>query len=277
VDAVLVALPADEGKKAEELKRAAGLLFGRGFKVFPEFTYHNETQLSNSWSNNATLLIEGGDFAVDEWLQGASKVRPLMQAFQKLGILSDALTGNDLASPDVAQLPVLSLPDDRWVGIKIPDGYEVPDDNLSMVIQRPVGHITTGLQAGFLIDEWTEMIPDLEHTTGLAMHFDQPNTEAPQSLLMAVSPDLTGQWDWDDLMDTLCETLDLAKSRAVEPDHFKDSFLGQVLPTIFAAVSGNGTTPSLDFARNIAPVGSGHVGPIDLKEFIEIDIPDASE
>ena len=58
----------------------------------------------------------------------------------------------------------------------------------------------------------------------------------PQSLLLAVTPKITGKWDWDDLIYTMIDTLDLAKNRAVEPDHLENSVFGQVLPAVISEV-----------------------------------------
>ena len=35
---------------------------------------------------------------------------------------------------------------------------------------------------GLLLDEWSEIIPGTDVQTGLTLHHDRPNTEAPQSM-----------------------------------------------------------------------------------------------
>ena len=62
-------------------------------------------------------------------------------------------------------------------------------------------------QCGLLLDEWTEVIPGKEETTGITFHYDRPNSEPPQVLLLAVSPALKGGWQWNDLIDTLREVM----------------------------------------------------------------------
>jgi hypothetical protein len=52
-------------------------------------------------------------------------------------------------------------------------------------------------------------------------------------------------------MDTLSETLEWAKKRAVDPDLLNDSIYPQVLPAVYAAISASDETPTLDFGRNI--------------------------
>ena len=72
-----------------------------------------------------------------------------------------------------------------------------------------------------LIDDWTEDIPTARETTGIAFRYNQPNAMPPQALLLTVTPNETGSWDWDDLVGTLNDTLRRAKRRAVEPDQLE--------------------------------------------------------
>jgi hypothetical protein len=52
----------------------------------------------------------------------------------------------------------------------------------------------------------------------LTFHFDQPNSAAPQSMLLAVSSDRRETWDLDSLATVLRDTIDLAQLRAASPD-----------------------------------------------------------
>ena len=54
-----------------------------------------------------------------------------------------------------------------------------------------------------LLDDWTEEIPTASETTGISFRFNQPNAAPPQTLLLAVTPEETGSWDWDDLVGIL--------------------------------------------------------------------------
>ena len=109
---------------------------------------------------------------------------------------------------------------------------------------------SAALFCGVLIDEWTEVIPTTEETTGLTFHYDRPNTEPPQTLLLATPSDFTGHWDWQDLVDTLRETLDLAKIRAVEPQHVDTTPYSNFLPAILSEVATKPITTTLNFAFN---------------------------
>ena len=86
-----------------------------------------------------------------------------------------------------------------------------------------------------MIDEWNEVIPNRIETTGIAIHYNQPNTEPPQCLLLAVSPNVNGRWEWDDLVETVTDTFDRAKRRAVEPDFLRPTAYWQLLPAVLSS------------------------------------------
>ena len=87
------------------------------------------------------------------------------------------------------------------------------------------------------MDEWAEVLPARVETTGIAVHYDQPSSEPPQTLLLAVAPKLTGKWMWDDLVAILEDTLSRAKQRGVEPDLLSATPFAHLLPAILTAVT----------------------------------------
>lgn len=114
-----------------------------------------------------------------------------------------------------------------------------------------------GLQAGIVIDDWTETAPADQETTGVAFNFNRPNAVAPQALLVAVAPVLRGHWTWDDLVGSVHEALDLAKLRAVESDRLfgraltgpgTDGAYFQALPAILMEFT-QGRLVATDFAE----------------------------
>jgi hypothetical protein len=108
--------------------------------------------------------------------------------------------------------------------------------------------------AGLLVDEWVEVIPGEEETTGLVFHFDAPGTQPPQALLLAVPPDESRPWDLADLADAVLDTLELARLRAVDPDALA-AVVGpsDLLPAIYLARNPAGDTVSTDFTQAGAP------------------------
>ena len=94
------------------------------------------------------------------------------------------------------------------------------------------------------------MIPGDEAVTGIAMHYDRPNAEAPQSLLLVTPATADGAWRWDDLVGALDETLDLAKKRAVEPAQVDATPYARFLPATVMAATLRGITIGTVLARN---------------------------
>ena len=95
--------------------------------------------------------------------------------------------------------------------------------------------------------------PGTTRDTGLTFHFDRPDNEPPQAMLLVTPATADGAWQWDDLVDALNETLDLAKKRAVEPaqldatpiralpaghDHGRRRCYGISIATALAATNG---------------------------------------
>jgi hypothetical protein len=162
----------------------------------------------------------------------------------------------DAFEHESASLAAVQLPHEanaRWLALELAAGQEVAGDQLLLAMQFEAGYSgDSPAQSGLLLDEWVETIPNRDETTGLAFHFDRPNSEPPQSLLLAVTPQLAGGWQWEDLVDTLHETLELAKKRAVEPDALARTGYSQLLPALMTAVTRHLTTISLDFAMNVS-------------------------
>jgi len=72
-------------------------------------------------------------------------------------------------------------------------------------------------------------------------------------VLLAVTPEVTGHWTWDHLVDGILDTYSRARLRAVEPDQI--DALGLVttfLPAVISEFSTSKTNISLDYALNIA-------------------------
>jgi hypothetical protein len=107
------------------------------------------------------------------------------------------------------------------------------------VRQLPEDYDAAAPQAGLLIDEWNEVIPNRIETTGIAIHYNQPNTEPPQCVLLAVSPNVNGRWEWDDLVETVNDTFDRAKRRAVEPDLLRTTPYAQLLPAVLSSFTSH--------------------------------------
>lgn len=261
-------LPEDApvSRKAEVYREMAKHLFGKQFMVLPQYNLENfdaiKTQLKLHENGNGLLREAKSDFPMEEWLQSLGEVRQKMYATEMAHMLSDTL-GQDFPEAIPVQFPFEKHIDpsknDHWLGVEYPDSYRPNEDKLSLVLLN-AQQLTQGDAAspriGFIIDEWVEIIPETESTTGLTFHYDQPDATAPQSLLLAVTPQETGRWEWDDLVLTLVDTLNLAKSRAVEPDHLENTLFAQTLPAIMAEVVPPQLRSEMDNNNNRNPLGT---------------------
>jgi hypothetical protein len=146
----------------------------------------------------------------------------------------------------------LEFPEVKPEQLDDPDVFVPTGDFLSVVRQLPQDYDAAGAQAGLLIDEWNEVIPNKIETTGIAIHYNQPNTEPPQCILLAVSPNVNGRWEWDDLVETVIDTFDRAKRRAVEPDFLRTTAYAQLLPAVISSFTSHRFgTISTNFAAQV--------------------------
>jgi hypothetical protein len=141
------------------------------------------------------------------------------------------------------------LENDKWLGLEY-GKYEFETDKLLYSFHYPGSWDPAQSQAGLLLDDWVEVVPTEKETTGLALNYNTPNAEAPQTLLVAVAPNINENWKWNDLEAILNETLDNAKKRAVEPDMIDDSNYAQFLPATMVAVTRHLITISTNLAIN---------------------------
>ncbi|HEX5964632.1 MAG TPA: hypothetical protein VFY51_01825, partial [Pyrinomonadaceae bacterium] len=251
-------------QKADIYQSAGALVLGDSFRFVPTFEFKNlpELQSADEFSNEVAAdesllrftqsrlqaaavtsqINDWRDLAVEEWLEGAAAVRDRVRLIDAVNTYQEAFADAELS------FKPLQLPFDKkahWIAMEFPevtpeqlddeDSFVPAGDFLSVVRQLPSGYDASAPQSGLLIDEWNEVIPNRIETTGIAIHYNQPNTEPPQCLLMAVSPNVNGTWDWDDLVDTVIDTFDRAKRRAVEPDFLRQTAYWQLLPAILSS------------------------------------------
>ena len=100
---------------------------------------------------------------------------------------------------------------------------------------------------GLLLDEWTEVIPGARETTGIAFHYDRPNSEPPQAWLLALPAARSGTWSWDELLAAVNDTLDAAKRRAIEPAQVDTTAYSWFLPATMSAY----TFPEISISNNL--------------------------
>lgn len=211
-------------------------LFGKVFPVLPLYQSISQSEVAAQLALGAdqSLLRHAGPLAMNEWLQSVGRVRPRMNALELIDL---SLSVQD-RGVELSPVQFNYKPGDYWLGAEYPDSYQTIEDKLSVVLINPDRwrSAASQVQTGLVLDEWIEIIPGKEETTGIAINYDQPDATPPQAMLLAVTPVQTGKWEWEDLVFTLLDTLEMAKNRAVEPDHLDQSPLSHILPGILSEV-----------------------------------------
>jgi hypothetical protein len=194
----------------------------------------------------------GKKFPVDDWLYGLARVKEKLFHWENVLFLTEAL--GKTATPALTPFQLPYQPSDRWLALEFPPAYEMETEKLLYTAHFAKPFDKAALHAGVLIDEWTEVIPAKDEVTGVAFHYDQPNTEPPQAMVLLVPPQIEGAWKWEDIVGGVRETFDMARKRAVEPSQIDDGPYAQLLPATLMAV----TLHQVTIATNLAITNHVH-------------------
>lgn len=219
-------------------------LLGKDFPVLPVFN-GGAPEFRELWESLADqrALLGGSPLSANAVQRQMRQVRPALAG------LADGLEASELVLGKAVPLMAAQLPHRpgaRW--ISLPFGDTPPQRvKASLLVHargidpaRPPARIS-----GLYIDGWTEVIPDEVARTGVAIHYDAPAVRAPQSLLLAVHPETRpASWTPAILLDTITETLDLARIRAVRPQDLAP--LGMALPLLYLPENATGDVPAVN-------------------------------
>ena len=237
--------------QTKAFQAAAKAIFGDDFQTVPEFTV--STAQAAEWTNayNASAVsgslfsyLKGTlsiDFPVDEWMYGIARVRPVVGTWESSLMLAGAL---NIAAPPLTPIQLPYEADAPWIAMPYPDTYTIDSDRLLYTALYQPGFDAAARQCGLMLDEWTEVIPRDGRDTAVTFQYPRPDNEPPQSMLLVTSPRNQGNWQWDDLVAALNETLDLAKKRAVEPAQLDMTVYSRFLPATVTASTRSAITIS---------------------------------
>lgn len=243
---------ADASARLEALQTCAEALLGEGFLLVPTFTVPvpAATEWAQALAGVPTLLghLHGAGRAepVEDWVHSAARVRPAVRDLEQAGLVARA---HGLTEPELVpvQLPYTDGP---WLAMEFPPDTDVAGEHLLYTAVYPAEFDPMAPVCGLLVDEWTEVLPVDSATAGLAFHYDQPSSEAPQSLLL-VTPASGGRtWTWEDVRQAVPDTMRLARQRAVEPVHVGQGPAARFLPATISAITTRGISMSLLYALN---------------------------
>lgn len=248
-------------KKMEALQSAGNVLFGEEFVMVQYFQLpeHQGLEWQNSLGEQTELLDfqkTTDMFPVDTWFHGTARVREKMHHLENAYMLAEAFgrTPSDLIPtqfpfrkwvPDPESAPTVEKAE-PWLALEYPSNFKPDEEKLLFTAAYFQNFNRSTRQCGLLLDEWTEVVPTQEETTGLTFHYDRPNSESPQAWLLVTASQENGEWDWDDLVAAMHQTLDLAKQRAVEPFQVENTVLGVFSPATVFPVTPWAINPSLN-------------------------------
>jgi len=235
-DAITINEPDPNSSKAElnhyvrkECIDALKSLLGREFIVLPPFVPTGIEQVRNSMDDPA-FLGRADEHRVRLWLQQSAEVNSELERLEDWllidGVWKEMLSNSSDVDFRAAQLPYKQ--GQSWLALSDEERNNQPRDRdaLSIVI---VGEELNSLvvndnahkMAGFVIHQFLDRVPDAEVDTSVGFHYDAPSSQPPQTLLLAVPPQIKrspGIWTEDKLEAIVRDTIDLAKIRAVDLD-----------------------------------------------------------
>jgi hypothetical protein len=219
-------------------------VFGEGFRFLTRFVPASAGELDQALNVGPTPRPTPA--AVRQWMHGVAHVRPPTRRLRHLEMVARAL-GATFPQADIVQLPHRSAP---WAAETFGDEENRPPSGIaSIALLRAVSPDVDEPWVGFVVDDWTEMIPNRVESTAVAFHYDDPGAEAPQTVLLAVPPGNEETWSLDAVVGILRETLELAKIRAVDGELLEQ--LSQVLPATYIAANPRNDTISTIFAAHV--------------------------
>lgn len=227
----------------EKLKK----LFGEHFQVIPLFKVNLNLMKKLKTLRDNGKVVQPMD--IYSWLERIGHVREAVDRFNLLSSYSEVLRAETAFEFHVAQLAPGDRTDEQWIAQKLESEQRYKNGQLALVIAMPGTEelpSSDKSMAGLFVDEWIEVVPEPEETTGVAFHYDAPGASAPQTILMAVPPVQEQKWDWNSLSAVLQETFVLAKIRGIDPDIVAKLPLGQYLPALFLAYNVGSQEPAGD-------------------------------
>ncbi|NLB76489.1 MAG: hypothetical protein GX799_08495 [Crenarchaeota archaeon] len=246
----IVDLLSEKSYLSSDYIQAIQALLSTSFKVFPQFTLNN--MVSEEQCVEYDVVIKAGIQYYDnldantfeEWQSDIADVREGMSHWHKISLFQSLCNGE---SARVSILQTRNSNDvslKKWLGCKVDSEDDLTDvDSLVIYHSDKLERFASrqeelSYNAGIIIDSCLEYIPYKKQTAGMIFQCDQPDNEAPQSLLLALHPEfnLTDKkkpWDLVHILELLDSTRFMLMNRAVEPDNiYQDPYLSTLFSII---------------------------------------------
>ncbi len=232
------------------------LVFGGPAYCLPRITL-SDAGIAAAIGNRTNILPENESHQLDIWLHANAQIRRHVAAAVDLQVF------NDVVHSDAAEAPVnfepIQIPhqqSDRWLGLPLQEGQNLAG-KCSILLSNAGLLEGTTLTTGLKLDDWQEAIPTESITGGMAMHFNQPGAEAPQNIIVAIPASEENNWKWNlnDLAHSVLQAFDMAKYRALEPEHISQDSRPYNLA---------------DFANGQEPLPANHLGKIFPANMVDV-------
>ena len=196
--------------------------------ALPHLTPPDPASVQSAFGQSAAMSAVDPQ-ALDRWMLQLSHIRPAAERFD----LAMTVTGL-LGAPAAPELTLGQLPEvagDRWLGLPV-DPANPPATGRVAIEALAVGDpLAQTPLAGLMLDEWLDRIPAATTSAGVAFHYGEPTSRAPQALLLAVCPDPRETWSQELVQAILVQALELAQVRAVDLASIQQ--VGQILPALY--------------------------------------------
>ncbi len=217
----------------KRVNQIAEKLLIKNFKLLPKLRLHKldadakeqlRLQLDTKYTNTSPHKME-------DWVMDLAKVRKYVKDLHSVRMNAMFSAVEPIQPLVPVQLPFSG--DTEWAGMEFSDEEKLEDKEATVLWNA------TALQdslhdescAGFVVDNWIELIPKRRQNAGAVFHYDVPNAEPPQTILLAVSPSKRGYWTQNKLINILDETKRMAGYRLIEPEMINDhNTLSRLLP-----------------------------------------------
>src|SRR4029453_7420407 len=113
--------------------------------------------------------------------------------------------------PGLRPLQLPFAPGESWLAMEFPEGNPLDREHLLYTAHYADAPTAGGRFCGLLLDEWSEVVPESDGTTGVSLHYNKPDSEPPNVLPLLATPVIDGAWAWRDVVDGVREALEMAR------------------------------------------------------------------
>lgn len=211
-----------------------------GYLVVPSFRPDANVPLADLADQaNGKRFVNIDDMELESMVGDLAQVEQPMMNLHQVRMFQKC---NDLDIAGIVPMQIASVGDnaavDQWLGTTVASEDDVRDA-FTYIVMNPEEMQNASVEqipvlAGLIIDHWVERIPYRNQTAAVAFGYDQPDAEAPQTLLLAMAPkDNRKGWNEDMLVNSLKSAIHMVKCRTVSPDMLcKDGWASGLFPLL---------------------------------------------